>query len=488
MKYFIFLVILLINYSVKSQKEIADSNFVANPINLDKNVIENVLGIDKSLKKLKSIKDGRDSTFVIVHFGDSHIQMGHFSGTIKKNLQITFGDCGDGILFPYSACKSFGPRNLKSNFSGNWDWDNIITNKNKIAIGVTGYGLKTNDTNASINFKYVPENLKNDKDYIKKVKIFHGKENYKLVLSNQNFDLVLKSENVFYNWDITTINTQFDSLNITLKLKKTNDLQQEFSLNGILFESSQKQGVQYHQCGVVGAQFLNLIKNSSILFSQLKSLKPDLIIFSYGSNESYSETFDSKEYFKEISNFIKNLRQEIPQVEFLITTTPDTRSKNEFPKYTKAINNILTQIAKNSNSALWDLNSIMGGDSSMQIWYENELANKDKLHFVKSGYNLQGNLFSLAFFNAFNSKYPNSIKTNLLISEIDNLMLSFKKGERKIKTVKIKQIEHKVKKGDTITNLAKKYNCSKESIIKLNKLTSTNIKIDQILIINLKNP
>jgi LysM repeat protein len=44
-----------------------------------------------------------------------------------------------------------------------------------------------------------------------------------------------------------------------------------------------------------------------------------------------------------------------------------------------------------------------------------------------------------------------------------------------------KTINHRVKKGETIETIAKKYNTTVEDIIELNKLEGKNIKVGQIL-------
>jgi hypothetical protein len=64
----------------------------------------------------------------------------------------------------------------------------------------------------------------------------------------------------------------------------------------------------------------------------------------------------------------------------------------------------------------------------------------------------------LSFLNAINNKFPNLIKTDSLISEINHQLLVFKKA----KTIKSetprssKKIKHVVEKGDTLLKISKK--------------------------------
>ncbi len=463
----------------------------ANPINLSENIIKNNQALTKTFQKLQSIKNGTDSTFVVVHFGDSHIQIGYFSGTFEKNIKTIFGDAGYGVLFPYSACRSIGPYNLKASFKGNWDFNNVTSHPNKIPIGIKGYALRTLDTNSSFELKY----LKNE-EYLKEsthqtVTIFHGTNNYQLICSTPLGDSLLISKNLSLKCDITKICIPAENTEISFKLKKTSNLQNDFLFNGVMYEGSQRRGVQYHHCGVVGAHFFQISRNNPLLIPQLIFLKPDLIIFSYGSNETYLPEFDSIGYFKDISRFIEQIKKEIPGVEVLITLAPDTKSNNRRPVHKMAINRTLEKIALKTNSAYWDLNLVMGGDNSMVKWKANGLAQKDKLHFFKTGYYLQGDLLSLAFFNAFNVVYPKSLETDSLMSVITKEMEDFKisvdedivSKKQKNRDSSTRTKTHIVKKGDTLNSLSKKYKCSVDAIKKANKMSNSLIKIGEKLII-----
>lgn len=127
------------------------------PIDLEKNVLNGAQHLSESFAKLSELRKDRDKKFVVVHFGDSHIQGDYFSGMIRRNLQSAFGNGGDGILFPYSLCKSFGPKSLTSVSTGIWSWATVLKNPNNENLGITGYTLITSDTNASLSFSYASD-------------------------------------------------------------------------------------------------------------------------------------------------------------------------------------------------------------------------------------------------------------------------------------------------------------------------------------------
>ncbi len=74
------------------------------------------------------------------------------------------------------------------------------------------------------------------------------------------------------------------------------------------------------------------------------------------------------------------------------------RSLNRFADaYARDINAQATVV----NHASWDLFAIMGGMYGVNRNYRQGLMSGDKVHYTKSGYEKQGELFSQALLNAY---------------------------------------------------------------------------------------
>jgi len=58
------------------------------------------------------------------------------------------------------------------------------------------------------------------------------------------------------------------------------------------------------------------------------------------------------------------------------------------------VNTALRHLAFENKLAIWDLYKAMGGKGSMKEWKKQGMVNNDYIHFLKSGYKLQGELFS----------------------------------------------------------------------------------------------
>ncbi len=153
-----------------------------------------------------------------------------------------------------------------------------------------------------------------------------------------------------------------------------------------------KRPIVYLNKGVSGSQFQILLEKEADVLKDIEKAKPDLVIFSFGSNESYKGDFDSLAYAKEVTSFIQKIYMISTRTEILFTTCPDTRYKNQVPPNTLVINRILKQVATETNAALWDLNTIMGGFASNAQWVQEKLGHEDQLHFTVAGYQLQADL------------------------------------------------------------------------------------------------
>lgn len=449
------------------------------------NKITGVHNLATSMAKLKVLHDWPDRKFVVVHFGDSHIQGDNFTGAIRNNLQSVFGNGGEGVLFPYSLCKSFGPKTLTSTSTGTWTWATVLKNPTEIEIGVTGYTLISTDSNATLTFSYAPESGATN---ICDVRLWYGGWNSMVLLNHVSAGLSIEyDETVHRNgMNCAIIHGYKPGQNISFRFKKsTNKAGFHFLFHGISFGGDS--GLVYNRCGVVGATFLQLAAQQDFTLEHLRYLKPDLILFSYGSNESYNTGLDMKVYAGTVSSFIDELQDAFPETDIVITSPPDTRAGNRFPVNTQPITDSLRVICERQNCAFWDLHGIMGGDKSIYFWLNNSLARKDKLHFTKAGYELQGNLFSEALLNVYTETYTLDDIPNLkTISEkiVTQLSTLKESGTSPAPAASGNNQEHIVKKGETLSIIARNNKVTVDQLCEWNNIRKTDVlRIGQKIVI-----
>lgn len=456
--------------------------------------------LDFAMKKLNSILVSSDSSsnesknndFTIVHFGDSHIQGDNFSGEIRQIVQSYFGSTGNGILFPYSLAKSYGPKGLSATPSGTWYASNILKYDNIIK-GLSGYTIKSFDTTAKIKFLFT-EKFKVPSS--KTLKIWYG-SNSDSTDFYLNDKFTTNYDKKFQNgWGVRSFNSLENISDFDLSIIQKNKMPSGFSLYGFELVSPNKSGVNYYQCGVVGAQFSHLINNTELILPQLQYLMPDLIIFSFGTNEAYEKILDAVKYFDELNAFISQLNIKLPTSAIIITTAPDTRSQGKTPPNQILINDQLMEIAKSQDVSIFDLNKAMGGWGSLNKWYKNKLVAEDKLHFNSEGYSLQGKMFSMAFLESYNAKYINrkldlgNLRDEILIGIKPVLGKTTLTPEVLIEPIKIEDENidlskiYVVKKGDSIYKIARKYKLDPKKVLLLNKLNEKSIiKVGQKIVL-----
>lgn len=321
----------------------------------------------------------------VLHLGDSHVQIGHFSGEIKRLLQAK----NSGIQFPYPLAKSVDGRLFKTKASGNWTGISVLKPTAGINIGLTGYAVSTRDTSAKIQWIAKDSLLS-----FRRVRIWTESDSCALqpdlgsgfVVVNQQ----QKGRMSFFDFESISPVHQF-----TLSLRN-GGLRDQFTLHGIELPMEEK-GIEYIDLGVAGAQFTHLKSRANLVSDQITILQPDLIICSFGTNEAYNAKWAIQSYKKAFQEFIQEIKLVSPKTVFLLSSPPDTRSQNRVPKFQQEVIRVLA----NMKVPFYDLNAAMGGFGSSLDWVKNGCFLKDQLHLTKEGYQLQAKLFVLALFKSW---------------------------------------------------------------------------------------
>jgi hypothetical protein len=406
------------------------------------------------------------NAYKVIHFGDSHIQGDRISGEVRNNLQALGGNGGSGMFFPYSLCKSVGPTGTNSNITGTYTYSSILKNPTKRRIGSLGYEI-TLTPGAVFTMEF------NEQFRGKRSKEFsiliHGKMD--TVAIELAIPGVLKSHESI--GDQRTLYT-FECPEVPSKIQFR--VLKECSLWGLEF--IQESGLVYQQCGVVGAQFTHLLPYKEDILSMLEWQKPNLVVFSYGTNESYG-ALDSIAYEKQIASFILLLKEKLPEVGIIITNAPDTRSAGKTPKSELLVNRCLHGISKKTETAYYDVNQVMGGWGSHARWQANDLFLKDQLHFNKKGATLMGQMFCHALLKTCDIGFTQQslLEQQITIAYPKQLAIPATIPSDVSETVSRTYI---VKEGDSLSAIAKKLGTSVDALCKLNGITNPNsLKLGQ---------
>jgi lysophospholipase L1-like esterase len=339
---------------------------------------------------LDSLSKGYRPKVNIVHIGDSHIQADMFSGKVREHFykDSLIGNGGRGFMFPYSAVRTNNPVNIKVTYTGQWTGCRNVEKSKTCNWGLAGITATTTDSSAtfSINPNTYPEYIYP----ITRVKIFYNVADTSFFTVN-----ILAEEGRVISRQISrkgfaefVLKAPLDQ--ITVGFEKNHPSQTQFVLQGITLENDNR-GLQYHAVGINGAEVASFLRNT--LEPNLEVLNPDLVIISLGTNDAYMEDFDEKAFKRNYGTLIQRIKKASPKASILLTTPGDSYRSRKYTNYNNAkATKLILELAEETGCGVWNFYEIMGGLRSINQWYADGLASKDKIHLTKKGYNLQGDL------------------------------------------------------------------------------------------------
>lgn len=169
--------------------------------------------------------------------------------------------------------------------------------------------------------------------------------------------------------------------------------------------------VSYIDKGVNGATCLTFTHPDRI--AEIAALKPELLILSFGTNESHNRRYAINVHYHQMDELVKLLRDSLPDVPILLTTPPgsyESFRQRRRRRRTYAINprtalaaETIRRYAKDRHLLVWDMYDVVGGKHrACANWTDANLMRPDHVHYLPEGYILQGNLLYQAFIKAYN--------------------------------------------------------------------------------------
>ena len=376
-----------------------------NFIHYDKNILEYEGNAkqyyDRFFEKTNKLVLQGDQLIHILHIGDSHIQADYFPGQMRNRIQTLNKDgiSARGFLFPFRAAKTNNPPDFKVETTTQWERCRSVTKGYGCALGIAGINIKSSDSISTLTIKaaegdYLPYSFN-------KIRIFHNLQEVYYDIEVLNYEGPV-SRTYHYDQGLTEIEFKHELNRVDLRFTRLDSIKAPFVFHGISFESNDP-GIVYSSVGVNGAETRSFNK-CYLLQNQLKALNPDWMIISLGTNDAYMRNFNSANFYANYDTLISRIREVLPDAALLLTVPGDSYRSRRNPNYnTSKARDQIKLLAKKHHAAVWDFYEIMGGQNSINYWYAKGLANRDKLHFTKAGYKLQGDLLFNAFLKSYDS-------------------------------------------------------------------------------------
>jgi hypothetical protein len=251
----------------------------------EENTVDTILhskALSPVFEELTRLKNQEKNSFSVMHIGDSHIEIGQFSGEIKRQLQENYGAGEVGWMFPYQLFNSQSSKVFPIDTTGTWKRMTIKNPEAKNVLGITGLGFYLEDHQGSIHFTS-NQSYKN----VKKVAFLHYYDGKSI-----NFNTTkgkIETQKITPHTAITTIHFNQDS-DKTIHFTNENQL----VIYAIKLNPIASKGISYHKFGVAGSTLDQFMNNTPLFMEQVAYFKPNLLIVSLGTNDSYIDTLNEK--------------------------------------------------------------------------------------------------------------------------------------------------------------------------------------------------
>lgn len=373
------------------------------------NVIQNSVTLTEFYEKLYQLKKLKKNPVNILQIGDSHIQADILSGTVRKLIQLEFGNAGRGLIFPGRVGRTNESSTVTSSSAGLWDAKRIIYTNQPLPIGIGAMTIQTEQPGNTIKLKANAGEL--NYSFNKMTFLFEKDlSSFNLVVKDSiGQQIAYVGPYTFETPNISRVLLPYSIGQVELQTLQSTHLQKQFTLYGINLENG-KPGVLYHSTGGNGAKVKHYIEATAFA-EQTKELAPDLIIVSLGTNEAIEYPYVDPRFTDQLDTFINQLKQHNPNAKIMLTIPMDFyKKKTRRNPGVEVMRSKLIEYADANGLAFWDLYSVAGGKHIADAWKNSGLMQSDGVHFTKSGYELQGALLYQALIKGYNEyvryRYP----------------------------------------------------------------------------------
>ena len=371
-------------------------------IRLDRNHYQFYTKRSSNFEKLyfdiKQMVRFKDRKLNFYHIGGSHLQADVYTHEMRTLLQTNWkGLPGErGWVFPFDLAKTNNPRNYLFRSSNNWtSYRSTLDRPDSLDYGLLGMVLETTDSLIDIKFQYKKTKVK---PVIDRVRVYHNKGVFPYTFSFAENDTFVIRIQTNVNIGYTDIHFDKNLEDFHLKLTKQCQTPYKFRLLGFQL-SNNEPGISYTTIGVNGASLPTHLKNK-LFEEQLRELPPDFFAFSVGTNDANVLYKDFKpEIFKaNLDSLIQLVLRVNPNCAILLTVPNDAHFKKKYLNRNVAREReMIRELAKKYEGAVWDMYGIMGELGSSTIWYKYGLMRHDLVHFTATGYKIKGDMFFESF-------------------------------------------------------------------------------------------
>lgn len=356
--------------------------------------------MNRLFNRWKTLQSSRQGNLNIVHIGASHVQAGSLTNTVRcLILADNPGLVGSrGMIFPYSAAaRCNNPADYRVQCPQKVILTRNVYKDYAYPLGLCGIAVTAADTLTEMAIKLTEPRV--DYATTRIVLLGHSEQGVVPRLRLDNREVYPSYIDNTTDRYLFNLGQAVDSFCIVLPCREGD----RFTVSGILLDNRHP-GFSYHSIGVNGASVSDYLRCRHFV-RDLRLLHPDVVVFGIGINDASGTSFDTAAFRRNYLQLIDSVRAVNPDCTFIFFTNND--SFREAGRRHYAVNpngalarDVFYRLAHDTDGAVWDQYEVMGGLGSMEKWYKDGLAQKDRVHFTTAGYQLVGTLFYQALVDA----------------------------------------------------------------------------------------
>lgn len=337
-------------------------------------------------KKLQALRDGsRTTPLTIVHIGDSHVSSDSLSRGIRDGLQSTYGDAGRGAVIPANAYRYAHADGVRMVTSGSWSSVNSLKVKSG-PYGLSGVRVASSSPTATMTLS-----TKGTAFDWAEVTVLTGpaQGSVKLFAGGQTKTFNAKAATA--SSKVVRIEAKGKEVVVSPAGGKTTVLNWA--------TGRESAGVRYVNFGITSATaYLQNRWDPKLVANDMRHLKPDLIVWGYGTNEGFNGNLNMNSYRNQVQKVYTNLSAAAPQADWLFIGPASGLARTgkaagycggyRIPAKLGAVRTTLKDFANANGRHFWDWSEAMGGACGIDQWAKvsPRLAAGDRIHLTPKGY------------------------------------------------------------------------------------------------------
>jgi hypothetical protein len=367
------------------------------------------VALENFFKALDALESGRsENAITILHLGDSHIAADRFSGDMRDQFQSRFGSAGRGMVMP----GLYMSRGMKFDQGGKWQ-PALSTGEAPGPYGITGVKVSARGrddwlrlTATDRPFGWAEITLQTGP----------GQGSALIALDGEAKLAPLAGAAPGFK----TIRLEKQAREVIIRPKGDGPVTVHAIVTG-----EEKPGIRYVNLGIPGATAATPLSWSPAQVAQdLRQIDPSLIIIGYGTEESFDDELNPRDYESKVNAVLSMLQQAAPQASLLVIGPPDIARLPKFatggrasdvcralspqeragyaqrvrsgdqrlarwhpPLRLEDVRAALRRAAAAHRAFFWDWSKLMGGPCGVHAWVHSDppLATGDHIYLTEEG-------------------------------------------------------------------------------------------------------